>query len=307
MIPKIPYHKDSGKWEGLHRMNEDVVVIYHNNCYDGVTAAWVAHKKFGPGAQYVPMNYSDDLPLGLKDKKVFFIDFSLKRQMMNLVASQAAFLTVLDHHATAAKELEGLSDLENVTVIFDMERSGAGIAWDYFFGMVTRPDLVNYVEDRDLWRFKLLCSKEVNAFIQSHEIDLATWIEAFPYDSLSGLANSVSVGKALLRQQTKLVKEITANARMARLPQYMIQHKQYVTGAYGISVPTGVLFSEVCAMMLEQHPEAEFAWYSFYRVKDGKTQFGLRSREGSDVDVSAIAKLYGGGGHKHAAGFELSL
>lgn len=41
----------------------------------------------------------------------------------------------------------------------------------------------------------------------------------------------------------------------------------------------------------------------FGEVESGKFQYSLRSR--GDFDVSAIAKKFGGGGHKNAAGFNV--
>ena len=44
---------------------------------------------------------------------------------------------------------------------------------------------------------------------------------------------------------------------------------------------------------------------SWFRHRDGNYIYSLRSRADSGIDVSAIAKKYGGGGHKNAAGFKL--
>lgn len=43
----------------------------------------------------------------------------------------------------------------------------------------------------------------------------------------------------------------------------------------------------------------------YFERGDGIMQFSLRSR--NDVDVSRIATLLGGGGHKNAAGFQLPV
>lgn len=51
--------------------------------------------------------------------------------------------------------------------------------------------------------------------------------------------------------------------------------------------------------MRSKTPVALGWWQRF----DGKFQFSLRSR--GDIDVSEIAKKFGGGGHKNAAGFQL--
>lgn len=270
------------------------MVIYHNNCYDGVTAAWVAYKALDPAfegevsdVEYVPCNYSDSPP-DVEGKEVYIIDFSFKRPILEEMKAKAKSLVILDHHKTAE---EALKDFPGA--IFDMNRSGAGIAWDYFFPNSPRPDLVNYVEDRDLWKFKLPNSKEVNAFIQSWDINLSTWISKVgPAFRKRNLEEIISEGESLLRIENKYVKQICANAKLKKIREHI--------GPY---VQTSVLMSEVCDYLIKNYPgNYPFAFYSFER-KDGKIQYGLRSR--SDFDVSVIAKSFGGGGHKQAAGFEL--
>lgn len=273
------------------------VVIYHNNCYDGVTAAWVAYKALDPAfegmssdVEYFPVNYSDPPP-DVKDKEVYILDFSFKRDILEALKKEAKSLVVLDHHKTAQ---EALADLDYAT--FDMNKSGAGLAWDYFFPNSPRPNLVNYVEDRDLWRFALPDSKKVNAFIQSWDINLETWIfnvgPSFIYRSLEEI---VKEGESLLRLEDKYIKQICANAK---LQEIHCPDRRIYTGPY---VQTSILMSEVCSFLIEEF-KTDFSFYSFDR-KDGKTQYGLRSR--GDFDVSVIAKSFGGGGHKNAAGFEV--
>lgn len=276
-------------------------VIYHGNCYDGVTAAWVAYKALDPafeGGQtdvdYYPLNYSDQPP-NVEGQDVYIVDFSFKRPIMKAIYLQAAKLVVLDHHKTAQAELDGLAEElskdsnKPIDIVFDMNRSGAGIAWDYFFGSNNRSKLVNYVEDRDLWRFALPESKKLNAWIQSWDINLNTWI----YE-VGPRFNSIrpDEGESLLRIENKYVKSICFNAELKRINEYIAPYVQ-----------TSILMSEVCDYLIHNYPgNYPFAFYSFKR-KDGKHQYGLRSR--SDFDVSVIAKTFGGGGHKQAAGFEL--
>lgn len=288
-------------------------VIYHNNCYDGVCAAWVMYKYLTetgkinePVTKFKPCNYSDEPPWDLiDDANVYIVDFSWPREKMMEIMRYAKSLVVLDHHQTAQAALAGL-EADNTTIVFDMNRSGAGLAWDYFFGKDVRyfgrPKLVDYVEDRDLWKYNLPFSREYNAYIQSFDIDLQIWVNEFKEGHFE--IEYRKVGEALLRQQSKLVKEIAKHAELRTLPHSLRNGGIVTNPPMGIYVYTGVLFSEVCEQMLQDHSEANFAWYQFER-KDNKLQVGLRSRAGSDVDVSEIAKLYGGGGHKHAAGFEL--
>lgn len=273
-------------------MGKEVLVIYHNHCYDGVTAAYICWTRFRDLAEYRPFNYSDP-PLTYDDVKgrdVIVVDFSFKREVLESIKREAKSLIVLDHHKTAQADLEGLP-----YCIFDMNRSGAGIAFDYFYPNSTRTKLVNYVEDRDLWRFASPGSREINAWIQSWEIDLEVWKKVASIMEVASWDDLFKQGTSLLRQQSKLAKEIAANS-----------HDLDIATFRGPHVVTSVLMSEVCEQLLKDHPEALYASYHFQR-KDGKYQYGLRSRASENFDVSLIAKTFGGGGHKNAAGFELDF
>lgn len=279
------------------------LVIYHGNCYDGVTAAWIAYKALDAAfeggesnVEYLPLNYSDSPP-NVKGKDVYILDFSFKREIMRRLAYDANVLVCLDHHKTAQEALEGLAKeilIETgkpIEIIFDMNRSGAGITWDYFFPDSPRRDLVNYIEDRDLWKFQLECSRIYNAWIQSFDIDLNTWINTVGPMFMTSV-EILESGRSILRVQDKYVKQICFNAKLKKIGEYVAPYVQ-----------TAILMSEVCDYLIKNYPgNYPFAFYSFER-KDGKFQYGLRSR--SDFDVSIIAKSFGGGGHKNAAGFEL--
>lgn len=269
-----------------------MIVVYHANCFDGFTAAWVAHKRH-PDAEFIPMNYGDDPDTVFSrinaQSEVVMVDFSLPRRELELLRSRVRSLVILDHHKTAEEALAGFPG-----ATFNMNKSGAQLAWDYFFPLdrSQKPPLVDYVADRDLWRFELPGSREINAFIQATDFTFAD------YDAISAFlllkpTNALALGAAILQAQGKLVKQIVAQAAMVSIA--------------GTKVPMAnsgpLLMSEVGEALLAAYPEAPFAGYYFDRA-DEQRQFGLRSRNTEDVDVSAIAKKYGGGGHKHAAGFQ---
>jgi hypothetical protein len=70
-------------------------------------------------------------------------------------------------------------------------------------------------------------------------------------------------------------------------------------------VSTPLFVSEVCARLLELHPEAPFS-AAFFDVSARKRVFSLRSHQGG-FDVAQLAKNYGGGGHQAASGFSIEL
>jgi oligoribonuclease NrnB/cAMP/cGMP phosphodiesterase (DHH superfamily) len=279
--------------------SKKVVVIYHANCWDGFCAAWLFHRVY-PDALFIPAQYGDPIPLAqVEGKRVFIVDFSYPLEAMKEIALATISLTVLDHHKTAEPILMALqqSVKRRGVTIFRLDASGGRLAWEYLkrdlddFDKI--PWLVEYTEDRDLWRHALLNSKAVNAALRSHPLDFAKW------DNLDGTNPGhpdnwdkwdcfIAEGGAILRREEQIVDEAVRNAE-----------EVFLAGHKVLAVNTTVLFSDIAGKLAKGRPFG-IAW--FVR-KGGIYQYSLRSEEGGE-DVSLIAQGLGGGGHKHAAGFE---
>ena len=265
----------------------DNIVVYHANCADGFTAAWVALRGLsGHGhLEFVPATYGDEAP-AVKGQNVYIVDFSYPQHVL-LNLAEYNHVIVLDHHKTAQADCEGLD-----FCTFDMERSGAGLTWDHFFPGQPRPALVNYVEDRDLWRFALPMSREVHAWIASWPKTFTVWDQIA--DTLQTNWNQVvTSGEDILRFERQKVEEMCQHVRFVDLGDGEIP---VVNCPYNF----GSLVGEYLTL---KYPLAPYAAYYFHRA-DGKSQWGLRS---VDFDVSEVAKRCGGGGHKHASGFVKEL
>src|SRR5438309_9630563 len=179
------------------------LVIYHGACRDGFTAAWVAAMRH-PGADFQAGYFGNKAP-SVIGRSVVILDFSYPREVLETMAREAEELVLLDHHKTAEADLAGLPYAH-----FDMERSGAGLAWDYFFPGEPRPWLVDYVEDRDLWRFRLPDSKAVNAYLSVLPFDFAAWRQA----SALPLEEATRLGRVVQLKIDQYVSEVRKNARM---------------------------------------------------------------------------------------------
>lgn len=289
----------------------DKICIYHANCTDGFTAAWAVWRSLGNSVRFIPASYGSTPP-DVVGADVIIVDFSYKRDDLLAMAETARSVLVLDHHKTAEADLEGMQRPlhdENwypcwsehagwigsgayagrPVVLFDMKRSGAQMAWDFFHD-APRPDLVEYVADRDLWNWQMLHSREISAYISTFDQDLEEW-----QDLADTLAHSESrlwateMGSVILRKQRK-----DMNAAVdASLRTMMIGgHKVPV-----VNVPH-FMASEAGEMLSEGNPFAA----SYYDGPNGRA-FSLRSRAIYGEDVSIIARSFGGGGHRHAAGF----
>ena len=62
---------------------------------------------------------------------------------------------------------------------FDLSKSGARLAWEYFHPERAAPQLVDYIEDRDLWRWQVPRSKEFSAGLNTMPMT---------FDAFTGLA-----------------------------------------------------------------------------------------------------------------------
>lgn len=284
--------------------------VYHSPCADGFTAAWVV-KLAIPNCEFVPGKYGKEIDLGLiAGRNVIMVDFSVKKAVLEKWNKLAASVLVLDHHKTAQEDLAGymqappfpewrkiawgdqpLAPGSRVAVQFDMERSGAQMAWDYFNVGAQRPALVNYVGDRDLWKFAMPSSRLVNAYVFSYDYTFSDWDSL--YQRLStpdGVREAAGFGAAIERKHHKDVGELLAETQ-----------RTMIIG--GREVPVSnipyTMASDAGQIMAHKHPSKMAATY--FDGPKGRT-FSLRSTvEGPDVAV--IAASYGGGGHKNASGF----
>ena len=261
-------------------------VMYHGNCYDGLTAAWIAWMAGVQRENMFPLSHGSEALAGLylpKDAKVLMTDFSLPLAELQKMRESVDTLIVLDHHKTAEADLQGLD-----WAYFDMNESGASLTWDFFNPSQRRPKLVQYIKEHDLWKFELPYSTLVRSFIRSYDMT----IENLSYLStvLSQNFNRVIVeGEGIQRAMDAAVEMMCSQAIVGEIEGYRVP----------IANAT-IYFSEVGSRLLELYHDAPFAAYYMDR-SDGVRQWGLRSRPG--FDCSEIAKTFGGGGHAQAAGF----
>lgn len=261
--------------------------IYHGNCADGFGAAWVVRKAHSEESVEFHAGVYQNPPPDVTGRDVILVDFSYKRPVMVELLARANSVTILDHHKSAAEDLAGLNG-RHYEAVFDMEKSGAMLAWEYFYPALKPPVLLRHIEDRDLWRFALPYTREIQANVFSHPYDFKVWDQLMntPIEAL------VSDGQAIERKHHKDIAELlSVTARRMNIG--------------GFNVPAAnlpyTMSSDAGHVLGKGQPFAA----CYYDTPDGRV-FSLRSEETGE-DVSAVARLYGGGGHKHAAGFKVSF
>lgn len=258
---------------------------------DGLGAAWAAYQKFGDDAQYLPMQYTDTFDYSKVDEEytVYFVDFSFKRDEMIMLANQVSEIIVIDHHKTAQENLVDLPD--NVLVRFDMNHSGAVLTWNYFFPRAAFvPTLLQYIEDRDLWLWKMDRSESLSEglffLVENNDI------KSFDYVmNQKTLFEIMQIGEIIAENRNRKVKGKVKHVANIR-----------VDGREFVSMNTTDDISHTGNAMCLQYNLPALMWFV---TEEGKVVCSLRSTEQIGA-VNDIAVRFGGGGHPMACGFEIS-
>ncbi|MBN3951901.1 MAG: hypothetical protein HWQ38_37745 [Nostoc sp. NMS7] len=272
-------------------------IIYHNikpdfPCPDGISAAWVAAKVYSD-AELIGWQYqSEELPAVENFDRLIIVDFSFPKEVLQQWSDMECPIVVIDHHKTAQKMLEGFA---GGILKFDMSKCGAVLTWELFFPNQPIPVFLEYVQDQDLWQWKLPHSEAVReAFaVLWRSFELFDQLE--PMNQQEFLDYMVPIGQPRLDEKRKKVEAIALRHEWQILAGYSIPVVALVSGEERYR-------SDVCAWLYKEYPEAPFS--ASYRIENGVEHWDLRSdKDGNNFDVSAIATQFNGGGHHNAAGF----
>ena len=266
-------------------ISKRIAVIYHANCADGFGAAWAAWKKFGARAEYFPAHHGVPPPPGLQEKEIYFIDFTYPKKITEKLIKENKRVTAIDHHISAIEIVKLTKDFS-----FDLNRSGAILAWHYFHPHKRPPRLLKHIEDMDLWKFKLSATKEIFSFLDLFDFNFKVWDKLIrEIENPEIFKKYRHQGKLLLRYEDKLIERLVhSNAERVRFEGYE---------TFIVNFP--FFESQIANILLKKLPPIGIVW----RKKMGK--IGVSIRSNGSVDVSKIAAKFGGGGHKRAAGFTL--
>ena len=283
--------------------------IYHGNCDDGFGAAWAIWRHW-PDCEFVAGFYGKPLP-DVAGRNVLFVDFSAPIEWIWEHSFKSRSMVIIDHHKTAQADLERLPPFDGtmagldvafkinwtqntpeVAAWFDMDQSGATMAWQFAHGTNRQddpcPNMLSLIEDRDLWRFAYGDrTRHFSAALRTYPMDFETWdrIAENP-DAL------IAEGEIVLRAHRANITKLMSEAYMANVGGFTVP---VVNAPYHYA-------SDTAHELLAAYPDAPFA-ACWFRRADGHVQWSLRSEDDRE-DVSAVVKSLGGGGHRNAAGFQ---
>lgn len=244
----------------------------------------------------MPRGHEDALDVRSHEgEEVVFADIAPNNDQLRALGEIADQVVVLDHHVSARDHyladasIEKLLDDRGHRVHFDLDHSGAVLAWQYFHPGEPVPDLLRYVEDQDLWTWQLPSSAEVNAAIGSYAREFPVWsaLAERPWRDLA------AEGEPILRAQRIEIERTLRSAHPVALGTRRVEavNSPHNRAAIGHELAKRAAFGHPVGLV--------------YRVTGTQVDVSIYSI--GDFDVAAIAGEHGGGGHRNASGFSVSL
>jgi len=289
-----------------------LTIIYHAHCPDGFAAALVVSMaNGGPGSgepqpqadqrmiRFIPMSYGDPLPaFDYKHDHVWIVDFSLPAETLEYLCGRAEAVMWIDHHATVEPLAQTMQarmnqgEFSNLTLCFDRAHCGAVLTWKVIHGdQVPVPDFLRYIEDRDLWQWKLENSRAVSAGLRVVPRTWEMW-----GDMLNNWEHAYLTlwekGHTVLQAEAAQIEMIVADRRWIDF-----------AGQPVLAVNFPVLQSELGNYLCEKCGASVAAVW--HMLANGRAKVSLRGN--GKVNVAKLAEEYGGGGHPNAAGFTVDL
>lgn len=262
------------------------VIFYHGGCRDGFGAAWAAYCYWGDRADYEPILHYRPLPELSPQSEIWFLDFCPRAKVLVDLLDAGHSVNVLDHHITAKDVIDAVES-PRLDVVLDLDHSGAVIAWKHFFPTRKVPLLLQLIEDRDIWKWEF---DETEAVTEA--LDALEWsFDLFDrlHRRTSELGELAKAGRLLVQFKEKKIAEIVKRAVLRDIGGHVVP-----------TVNSDSFVSHLGNALAMEYPERAFGAV-WFRMADGHDKWSLRSI--GDFNVAEVAKLYGGGGHKNAAGF----
>jgi oligoribonuclease NrnB/cAMP/cGMP phosphodiesterase (DHH superfamily) len=249
------------------------------------------------------------------------LDFSFPKITTEWLVNYAREVIWLDHHKTAFEmwcpkhdlpkfvqtEAIPVSGAKPITchIVLDNDKSGAMLAWEYFHPDTPVPDLIKRIDDRDRWVFQYPDSRALHAGLQlTKPWKFENWKHLVPMNSafwLGAYGDVVREGEIALQVYDQQIADRVKVAEKCSIVLSEAPTPRPVVG--GLAVNSALHQSEIGNELAKASGTFGLVWY--YDSATKRANVSLRSI--GDYDVSAIAKAFGGGGHRNAAGFNIDM
>ncbi len=270
------------------------LVIYHDDCTDGLAAAYAAWKKFKENAKYLPYHHQKDLTLEkllhdiknlveveLNEINLYVIDFSFKSHIWCDLKKLFKTAKIIDHHQSAYDDLKHDPDC-----FFDMKHSGSYLAWKEFVRLEKIPYFIELIEDFDLFKLKFEDTKYLYRALSLYPKTFEFFEKLENEEYLNQLLKE---GKLLQKYFKSQIDIVLKNKKVCSIDKEQ-----------GVSINAPGFFASEIGELLSPLYDYVLIW------SESQDMIKCSLRSGENFDCSKIAKKYGGGGHPCASAFSIS-
>ncbi len=296
---------------------KNIIVLTHKNCTDGFGAAWVIYyhyflqerRNIKYSLKYIfvdPSNPHDALEEFKEySRKIgcylaYSFDVGYNYENFKVLINIFPNIMILDHHISSYNDIKNNMDVIPKNYIFNNKKSGATLAWDYFYPDIDTPLLLKYIEDRDLWKFEMRNSRVITEGIYSFLSigDFSKWTE-FVENEHYYIKKCEELGELLIDIKEQRNAVLVDKGKVIEIDG----NKAFVINTTENVSSLGEYIYEL--MDNDGSYMCDYALIWHYNMEEDKYFVSLRSNSKGSTDVSKIAKSFSdnGGGHKNAAGF----
>lgn len=305
-----------------------LVVVYHDDCIDGLASAWAFDLKWGPDAgvhvSYIPYGHhtipdaEDQIRREVNaGSEIFFVDVAPTRAFLGELMAPAAnglpqlkSVRVLDHHKSAAEALKDFKPPQGATTpeldirIEANHPSCANLVWDLLLPERRKPAFLDMITKMDLSRdIKEYSDLAAAALIDSKNI--RTVADAFAnFTDLAKLGKDdmIESGISILSDQQNRIEKLSDNIMYTLLS--LSDEQEIWVPVLNADVQN---FGRHISNYLREQGDRTgmgmaFAWYV-----QGNGTVTMSIRSDGDPDASKVAERLcrhdgvKGGGHKTSA------
>lgn len=291
--------------------------IYHKNCFDGFTSLVIFMNTYHKSDKItiIPdMPSAKVAPPNIDGKNVIIMDVAYDVDIIQDISNRTKKMTFIDHHISNEDRFKYLKLKPNDEMVYDASKCGATLTWEHF-NKKKAPLFVKYVQDNDTGTWKMKFTLD---FIAGLEVE---------YKPLPSLKNIFDLWPKLFNKKevTRLIKKGTTyneykthlleqNSRRYSIEGFpskklmdsfdYFKENNIKEGQYKVVVynGNGCPSTSLLGKMFSEKIVCDFAFLWTYRIDKGEYIVSLRNTE-DGIDLSRIAKLFGGGGHEHASAF----
>ncbi|PIR04858.1 MAG: hypothetical protein COV57_02050 [Candidatus Liptonbacteria bacterium CG11_big_fil_rev_8_21_14_0_20_35_14] len=269
--------------------NKNIVVIYHAECPDGFSSAFVAYKKFGNRADYIPAEHNRSDPTGLKNKIIYVVDFSFNESVTLELMKNNKQVTYIDHHISTEEIVKKTNNY-----LFNLKHSGAVLTWIYFWPKKKIPKFILHIEDQDLWNFKMKNTREAMSALSLEEMNFKSWGKLVSdFENKEKFKKIVEKGKIILDHNKQIIEWLAEN----KSEKVLFEGEKILACEFN--------YKPLISMLAHELYNKKSPFSLVWHLHEGYYKFSMRSN--GKFDVSKIAEKYGGGGHKAASGFSILI